>query len=310
MSSTYIGEIISLGVAVSWTTTALFSEQASRRNGVGNVNVIRMVMAMIMLCLTLKLFTGSFLPLHADWQTWGWLMLSGLVGYVFGDTCLFTTYVLIGSRFGELFMTLAPPTAAICGVLFLNEQFTLMNLVGMMVTLSGISMSILGRDGHKFSIKLPLKGVLWGIGAGLGQGGGLVLSKIGMEYYAKNIPSGAADIQAMIPFSATFIRAVAGFMGFMLLVLLKRRLKSLWKACLDVKGLGIITGTTFFGSFLGVALSLMAVQYTSTGIAATIMALCPVLILIPSKFIFKQRVTPVEGIGAIISIIGVSLFFI
>jgi drug/metabolite transporter (DMT)-like permease len=69
-------------------------------------------------------------------------------------------------------------------------------------------------------------------------------------------------------------------------------------------------GMTFFGPFLGVSLSLMAVQYTSAGIASTIMALTPIIILLPSKLIFKQVVTAKEVIGAFISVIGVSLFFI
>lgn len=302
---------MAFGVAVSWTTTAIFSEKASLRAGVGNVNVMRMFLSLVMLGVTLFLFTGSCFPLHTDVATWGWMCLSGLVGYVWGDTCLFNTYVMIGSRFGELFMTLAPPTAALCGVWFLGERFTWLNLVGMCVTIGGISMSILGRDGqHKVSVKLPLKGVLWGIGAGIGQGGGLVLSKIGMEYYTRAIPADAVDTLRMVPFSATFIRSVAGLVGFFLLLWMRGRLKGLWKSCRDGKAWELVTGTTFFGPFLGVALSLMAVQYTSTGIAATIMALCPVLILIPSKFLYHQRVTWVEASGAVVSILGVSLFFV
>ncbi|MEG1544659.1 MAG: EamA family transporter, partial [Tannerellaceae bacterium] len=64
------------------------------------------------------------------------------------------------------------------------------------------------------------------------------------------------------------------------------------------------------GPFLGVSFSLMAVQYTEAGIASTLMALTPILILLPAFFLFHQKVTIREIIGAIISVIGVSLFFI
>ena len=67
---------------------------------------------------------------------------------------------------------------------------------------------------------------------------------------------------------------------------------------------------TTTGPFIGVSLSLMAVQYTEAGIASTLMALTPVFILWPAHIFFGQKVTLKEVIGAVISVAGVSLFFI
>jgi drug/metabolite transporter (DMT)-like permease len=66
----------------------------------------------------------------------------------------------------------------------------------------------------------------------------------------------------------------------------------------------------FFGPFLGVSFSLIAVQYTSSGIASTIMSIVPVLIIVPSVFIMKEKITWQEIAGAFIAVAGVSLFFI
>ena len=59
----------------------------------------------------------------------------------------------------------------------------------MAVTLSGIAISILSREKaeeksqkKKLGFTIPVKGILLGLGAGIGQGVGLVLSKIGMEH--------------------------------------------------------------------------------------------------------------------------------
>ena len=78
----------------------------------------------------------------------------------------------------------------------------------------------------------------------------------------------------------------------------------------DYKGMGAALGTTIAGPFIGVSLSLMAVQYTEAGIASTLMALTPIFILWPAHLFFHQRVTFKEIVGAIVSVIGVSLFFI
>lgn len=311
----YLGEIISLTVAVSWTVTALFAEVGSKRIGSLQLNVIRMVLSLVMLGGTLWYFTGVPYPQYAGPQAWLWLSLSGFVGYLLGDYCLFNSYIIIGSRFGQLFMTLAPPTAAIAGWIILGEKMELKCLAGMLVTLTGIGISVLnkGNDGKssgRISLKLPIKGVLLGIGAGVGQGIGLVLSKVGMNFYEAAIPQGQEQVAQMLPFASTFIRAVTGAIGFLGVMILQRKLGTLVTAAKDRKGMTAAFWATTTGPFIGVSLSLMAVRYTEAGIASTLMALTPVFILWPAHLIFKQKVTFKEVIGAIISVAGVSLFFI
>ena len=65
-----------------------------------------------------------------------------------------------------------------------------------------------------------------------------------------------------------------------------------------------------FGPFLGVSFSLLAVQNTQAGIAATIMAIVPVLIIPPAIIIFKEKPNWKEIVGAIITVSGVALFFL
>lgn len=321
----HFGEIISLIVAVSWTLTALSFEYASKKVGSLSLNIIRLIMAMVMLGIFLLVVTGSPFPVNAGGAAWLWLALSGLVGYVFGDFCLFNSYVVIGSRLGQLFMTLAPPTAAIAGYFFLGQKMSLTAIAGMLVCVAGIGISILGRTDsensdpdsanvhhhhHKIGINLPLKGVLFGIGAGIGQGVGLVLSKIGMNHYMVAAPPVTDLDNLIIPFASTQIRAVAGLAGFIVIMFLQKKGRSLLASFKDVKSMGAAATGTFFGPFLGVSLSLLAVNYTEAGIASTIMALTPILIILPSKLIYKEKVTARQVIGAVISVTGASLFFI
>ena len=137
-----------------------------------------------MIGLTLLLFSGNFLPVGADKATWWWMSLSGLVGFVMGDYFLFASYNLIQARFSQLIMTLAPPFAAVFGFLLLGEKMSWMALAGMLLTLTGISISILrkqnGTNTHKLRMQLPVKGVLFALVGALGQGVGIVLSKQGM----------------------------------------------------------------------------------------------------------------------------------
>ena len=311
MEMHYLGEAISLTVAVSWTVTALFAEVGSKRLGSLQMNVIRMVLSLLMLGATLWCFTGLPYPLYADGKLWFWLSLSGFVGYLLGDYCLFNSYIWIGSRFGQLFMTLAPPTAAVFGWILLGETLAWNALLGMLVTLTGIGISVLNKGtSQKLSLKLPLKGVLFGVGAGIGQGIGLVLSKVGMNFYENSIPAGEAVVADLVPFASTFIRAVTGAVGFLCVMGIQRQFHTLATSVRDRKGMNAAIWATITGPFIGVSLSLMAVQYTEAGIASTLMALTPVLIIWPAHIFFGQQVAFKEVVGACISVIGVSLFFI
>lgn len=304
---TYFGELISIGVAFSWTATALLSELGSKRLGNLTLNVLRMVLTLLFSGILFLLATGNLLPAGASAEAAGWMLLSGLVGYVIGDFCLFQCYIIIGSRYGQLFMTMAPLSAAFMAWIMLGQQMTIMSIVAMLVTLFGISISVLGRgEHHKVSLKLPLNGVLFAVGAAVCQGVGLVLSKIGMDHYET-----VADMPSwLVPFSANFYRCVAGIIGFSLLMYVRQGMAPLREALHDRKGLTVATATTIFGPFVGVGFSLMAVQYTGAGIASTLMATTPIIIILPSHWLFKEQITWRAVVGAVVSVVGVSLFFL
>ena len=114
----------------------------------------------------------------------------------------------------------------------------------------------------------------------------------------------------LAPFSANFYRCIAGIIGFLLLLFFRDGMGPLREALHDKKGLTVATATTIFGPFVGVGFSLMAVQYTAAGIASTLMAMTPIIILLPSNWLFHEKITWRAVLGAVISVIGVSLFFL
>ena len=121
---TYIGELISIGVAFSWTATALLSEFGSKRLGNLTLNVLRMALALVFSLMMFMVVSGSPFPAGATPEAMGWMLLSGLVGYVIGDFCLFQCYIIIGSRYGQLFMTLAPLAAALMAWITLGQHLS------------------------------------------------------------------------------------------------------------------------------------------------------------------------------------------
>ena len=308
----HLGDLIALSVAMMWTVSTLFAEKTIARMGSNSANVVRLVMAAVLLALILWVGVGSPYPVYADAKVWAWLAGSAVIGYLFGDWCLFNCYVAIGARLGQLFMTLAPPIAAIAGWAILGETLSWKSAIAMAVTLSGIALSILSKgEDRQVHLSIPLKGVLLGLGASIGQGVGLVFSKVGMEHYAAIIPADApSSMEPLLPFASTLIRSIVGSAGFLLLMSLRKQTPQLKAAVRDRKGMGYAAIMTVLGPAIGVSLSLMAVRYTSAGIASTLMGLTPVFILAPYAFLYHQRIRARELLGVAVSMTGVALFFL
>jgi len=298
--SNYTGELAALATAVFWTITAMSFEVASKNIGSLAVNMIRLVLAFIFLSIFNLVARGYILPVDATTHAWVWLSVSGLVGFVFGDYFLFKAFAAINARIAMLVMTLVPPITAVIGWLILGESMSMLEILGMVLTVSGIAMAIFSRKGEgnnrKVRLSYPVRGILYALGGAIGQAVGLVLSKYGMgEYNA---------------FAATQIRIIAGLIGFGLIILALNKGHIVKKAFKSRKGM-IGTGIgSVFGPFLGVSFSLIAVKYAATGVASTIMAIVPILIIPPAVIYFRQKVSWLEILGAFISVGGVTLFFV
>lgn len=293
-----LGELFALSAAGCWTVTALSFESAGKRVGSRAVNLIRLLLGLAVMVLFNWARRGQPLPLDATGHQWLWLSLSGLIGFSFGDLLLFEAFVLLGARTSMLLMAAVPPMTAVLGWAVLGEAMTVYSLLGMVVTILGIALVILERpaEGAPLKAAKPVAGLLCACGGAVGQSLGLVLSKYGMGSYDA--------------FSATQIRQIAGIGGFLVLFLFLRIWPQVFQAFKDRKAMAGISTGAFFGPFLGVSFSLLAIQHAVTGVASTIMALTPVLIIVPAVVVFKEKVTAKEVLGAFVAVSGTAILFL
>ncbi len=292
------GEIAALLTALSWTATMMAFEAAGRRVGSLNVNFLRVVIASVFLAVFGYLQRGLWLPFDASPHNWIWLSVSGLIGLTLGDICLFRAFILVGARIAALVMAFVPVISALISWLCLGEILSRLDQTGMLLTTSGIIMVVTGKRADSSGTRRGYSpmGLLMALGGALGQAVGLVFSKYGM---------GAYDA-----FAANHIRLLAALAGFVLLFTLTGRWRKLAHATRHPSGMAYTTLGSFFGPFVGVSLSLYAVQHTQVGIAATIIALVPIFIIPPSMILKKEKIGLRDLVGAILAVGGSALLFI
>jgi len=301
----YSGELMALGALVCWAVGAPCFEAAGKRVGAMSVNLLRLILAFAMFFVVLWLRHEQPIPLGFSAHDWGWLLLSGLVGFALGDLCLFEAFVEIGPRLSLLLMSLSAPLSAVLGWMWLGEQYGAMQWMGIAVTLTGVGLVILERPtdrepsardnaadvSSRTVRRVTLRGVLLGVGGAVGQAVGSVMSKLGM---------GAGDAMA-----ATQIRVIGGILGLAGFFFLVRWWKPTFAALQDQRAMMWMTLGTFFGVFLGVWFYLRALQLTTVGVVATIVSLLPVAIIPLAIGLNREHVSHRAVAGALIAFWGV-----
>lgn len=293
----YIGESAALLTAICWSITATAFESAGKKIGSLQLNIIRLVIGMAFLSIFTLITRGMLLPLDASFNTWKYLILSGIIGLVLGDLLLLEAFVRVGARISMLIFASVPPMSALLAYIILKETMTPRQIIGMVITLIGIATVIIVKgDSKKLKLSHPIAGILFAFGGALGQSLGYIISKFGLEDYN--------------PFAATQIRILAAIVGFIIIFTIRGKWNLVFSAFKEKKAMFNLTIGSFFGPFLGISLSLLSIQYTNPGVASTLMSITPIILIPVAIFIRKEKVYLKEFIGALIAVSGVALIFI
>ena len=293
-----LGQLAALATAACWSLTAIFFSIGGRLVGSGVVNRSRLVFAMVFISLTHLILMGNVFPFGTEPYRWGWLALSSILGLVLGDTFLFRAYVLVGPRLSMLMMATVPILSAIMARLFLGEQLSSLELVGLVVTVTGIGWVVTEKRTGKSIVenKRYGLGLFFGFLGALGQSSNLIAAKFGM----------VGDYPAI---SATSIRLLVALVILWTLAILRGQIANTFRKWKNRQAFRAIIAGTVVGPYLGIWLSLIAIQLAPIGVAATLMALPPV-ILIPLEYLFfGVKVSQRSILGTVVAFAGVALIF-
>lgn len=295
----FIGELAALATSFFFAFTALIFTTTGRMVGSQVTNRMRLIFALIYLVILNLIFFREPLPFSAESLRWLWLSLSGIIGLSLGDAFLFQALISLGPRLGTLLLSLAPIFGSIIAWVFFGETLTALQITGIALALAGIAWVVLSHEeppntphGH------TRRGVIFGILAGLGQAIGLVLSKQGM-------------FGEFSPFQANAIRMLAAAIFIWVWTALDNKLWITFAAVREKpRVLGWLALGAFLGPVMGVSASLLAVQHAEIGVASTLMALSPVIVLPISYFAFKERIGWQAVVGTVLAIAGVAVLFL
>jgi drug/metabolite transporter (DMT)-like permease len=291
-----IHEMAALGTATCWATTGILASDAIRALGAFHFNLIRLVFVTLLLSGIVMASGTLALP---DWPTVLVLAVSGVVGILLGDTLNFAAVGRLGPRRAGAVFALNAPMAAILGWLILGERLGWQAALGIGVTVAGVALAILGRTAegaHRLEqVSGALRvGVLFGLGAALGQAAGALIAR---PYMA-----GGLD-----PYVASLLRV--GASGLAMGLVMPLPAAPPWPKAIPPKVLVLTALTALIGLLLGMTLFLFALKGSETGIIATLSATSPVIILPLLWLRTGQRPSAKSWAGATLAVVGLALIF-
>ena len=300
--TSFYGEIAALLTSVCWAFNSVVFTRAGRRVGAITVNYMRLWIAVPALLLIHWLLFATPFPFAIEPNRFLYLAVSGLIGFVIGDTMLFESFLLIGPRLAMLLSLLVPVFSAILAWVVLGENLLVLEIVSILVTIGGIAWVVAEKRApvDAFASREPRKyrlGILLAVGGAAGQAAGLLFSKLGL-------------VGGYSAISATLVRVSASAFALAVLGLFQGKIHAHLAKMKDKKALLEITAGALTGPALGVVLSLVAIAHASIGVASTLMSLTPVILLPVSYFLFKEKITFRAIIGTMIALLGVALLFI
>lgn len=292
-----LGEITALITACLWSMSSIAFTEASIRVGPMYVNVTRMLIALVLLSVTL-IFLNVKVDLSTN-QIWN-LTISGFAGLVIGDTFLFKAFKSIGARISMLVMALVPPISALLAFFFLGENLSVLSVLGITITVFGIALVIFKREERPTSnYKIDYSGIFYALIGAIGQAVGLIFAKYAFNENAIN------------GFLASFIRIASAVIIIYPIVIVTKRFREPVKVFMkDKKGFLFTLIGAVFGPYLGITFSLISISNTKVGIASTIMATVPILMLPLVHFYYKEKLSWISIIGAFVAVSGVAIIFL
>ena len=294
----FAGELSALGTALCWATGSNLFAAAGRTMGSAVLNRLRIATAWLLLTLTLLVARGALWPTWATGPQVALLTVSGIVGFVFGDTFYFRSLVILGPARASLLASTAPLFTAVLAVPVLGERPGPRALLGMAMTLGGLAWVILDRERaeHAHPEGSVGAGVAFGVLGALGQAVGYVISKLALR----------SGLDAL---SATVIRITAAAVTIALLTVFARAVRPTLAALRDRRASLFMAGGALFGPFLGVLFSLLALEHVDAGIAASIIAIYPVLALLIAARFHGEKLTLRALGGTVVAVAGVVVLF-
>lgn len=294
----FLGELLALLVAFLWGLASVIWTAAGEKVSATELNLIKAFAAMGLVGCALLLTGTSLAPVPGSSLVQ--ILLSGMVGIGVGDVALFAAFQRIGPTRTSMIKLLSPLLVSLFAFLSLSEKLTLLDLLGMLITILGILLVLSERlPRNQVTPQQFWNGLVLALVSTLGEVVGVGLSR-------------QVLVQTqMDPLWSTFLRLSAAGVFLSLWVVITRQRIGAWLHSPASKRLVLLIGSgVLCGTFIGLWLQQTVLKITAAGVAQTFFSSTPLFILLIQSLL-QRHLPSLRALGGVsVSMLGVALLFL
>lgn len=294
----FAGEIATLAASLIWACTLTVYRRYARGISAVLLNWFKntVALAFLGLCLAGRWWAGTPPASLAEQSRIGWLLLSGLIGFVISDTALFAGLRRVGAQLTSAVQSLVPPVAALLAWLFMGEQLSRWGWLGMGLTLLAVLGVIrTGPGAHVAGSRRDwLSGILWSVVSAVTQAIGFVIARYALQ-----------EVELI---TGTMVRLIP---AVVLLLPLTARRDAGWSLLVASPWqLSWLTLAAVSGGGVGLFLLAAGTKFAPVGVITTIGATLPIWVIPVSWLALGERARPAQLAWTLLAIFGIALLFV
>lgn len=293
----YIGELAAASAAACWACSSIIYGRT--RLGAGTINLAKNLIGTLLVLLHLIVLWSIWGEpiLQFSSNAWFWLIVSGLIGIAIGDTCYFRSLQILGPRRSLVVATTSPIFGALLGWFVLGETINAQSMIGILITISGISVVVMDKQARRespgFFPGAEWAGVALGLLAACCQATGGALSKIAMVECS--------------PLEATFVRLLSAFLVGLVFFSATGSLRPTLNSLTRRDNLRLLLPAAALGTWMGIWFSQIGFKFTSVATATMLMSTGPLFAIPLVRMFDGHRISARAIWGTFVAILGIAI---
>jgi drug/metabolite transporter (DMT)-like permease len=287
-----VGEFFALLTALIWAMAVILLKRSGENVPPFTLNLFRVVLSTALLLPTVVLAGES------RWDGWSAsdiaiLFASGIIAIAISDTLFHMSLNVVGAGISAIIDCLYSPLTVLLAMLLLNERLGALQLLGMILVISGVLAASRHHPPHGVTPRQLLTGVFWGVLAMVALAIGIVIAK--------------PVLDRTPVLWATAVRQLGCLLVMAPAALLSRQRRTILSVFRPSATWRVSVPAAVLGSYLALICWIAGMKYTKVGIAAILNQTSTIYILILAAIFLRERFTLRKAIASVIAVVGILL---
>lgn len=285
-----IGEWCALACGLCWAIAVILLKKSGESLAPFALNYFKNLLCLLALMLTLAVTHGGQWPGMPTGQVL-LTLFSGMLGIGLADTLYFRALNSIGAARMGVAGTAFSPSVIVLAAVFLGERLTLLQLLGVAITIGGIALVTYVKTADHLDARILRNGALVGIASVALMAAGVVIAKPILE---------TQDFLWVV-----FLRLLGGTAAMSLVLLSRARRQSLWAAYRGVRHWRYVIAGSLMGTYISNLFWLAGYKYANASIAAVLNELSAIFIVLMAAWLLHDRLQRRQLVGCGLAVLGV-----